>query len=121
MKWTNEQLKNLSPAAKLRNPDIFGVVGAIQDSIPKPDQIPALDQGKKACERSPRGLGFCVQIISMRSRLLDFVNLAGGSKGIQDAIAISLGIDDADIRVRWEFHQIKTTGREGTIVNIQQL
>ncbi len=121
MKWTNEQLKNLSPAAKLRNPDIFGAVGGLQNPIPKPDPIPALDKGKKTHRRSTRCVALSVLIVSVRRRTIDYANLVGGCKGLQDAIAKTLGVDDADPCVEWEFRQIKTTGREGTIVNIQEL
>ncbi len=113
--------KNASESFKRRNPHLFGAVGGLQDSIPKPDPIPALDQKSKACKRSARGVVIGVHIISVRKRILDSDNMQAGSKGLRDAIAETLGCDDADARLQWEYHQIKTTGREGTIVNIQQL
>lgn len=58
-----------------------------------------------------------VTMLSCRRRLLDDDNLAAGFKPLRDAISETLGIDDADPRVKWEPRQIESK-REETIVRI---
>lgn len=62
-----------------------------------------------------------VSIISLRRRTLDDDNWIGGCKHLRDAIAASLGVDDGDNRIRWQYLQIKSAGRPATIVIIERL
>jgi len=59
-----------------------------------------------------------VALVSLRRRLVTDAtdNLPTGFKGLRDAVAASLGVDDADSRVAWEYRQVQTSGREGTVV-----
>lgn len=58
-----------------------------------------------------------VKIISFRSRILDSDNYISGCKGLRDAIAKSLGMDDSDRFIQWHYHQI--IGKpHGTLVMI---
>lgn len=54
-------------------------------------------------------------------RLRDEDNLTGGLKFLRDAVAFSLGVDDADSRVFWQCRQIETRGGEGTLVRIEEI
>lgn len=56
-----------------------------------------------------------------RAKLLDSDNLAGGGlKSLRDAIAASLGLDDSDKFIIWEYGQFYSN-REGVLVRIEQL
>ena len=46
-------------------------------------------------------------------------NLSAACKQLVDAIAASLGIEDKDPRVRWEYSQAETQGTEGVIVTAE--
>lgn len=52
---------------------------------------------------------------------MDSDNLAGGLKYLRDAIAESLGLDDADRFIVWEYHQVETRGAEGVAVKIEPI
>jgi len=68
-------------------------------------------------KESPRIL--VVSIIRFGSKELDSDNLAFGCKWLRDAIADSLGIDDGDKRIKWQYGQILTAGPTGSMVTIQ--
>lgn len=97
-----------------RNP-----LGAPQQRKPESHPVPALDQKPKA-RRSRQGrLAVVVTLLSCRVRELDSDNLQASFKGLRDAVAKSLGVDDADKRVRWQYGQIESRGEPGTIVMIE--
>lgn len=60
-----------------------------------------------------------VSLVSFRRVALDDDNLNGGFKWLRDAIARSLGLDDADPRLRFECAQVITKGQTGTAVKIE--
>lgn len=62
-----------------------------------------------------------ITIVNFREALLDKNNYIFGCKGIQDAIARSLGLDDNDQTIDWEFEQVRTRGSTGLLVRIEQL
>jgi hypothetical protein len=112
---------NVSESTRRRNPDLYGSGSGLENPELEPNSVPALDQKPKARSGSKRSVVICVAIISCRHRLLDSDNLTGGTKPLRDSIARSLGLDDADDRITWEYHQIKTTGPEQTMVRISTL
>jgi hypothetical protein len=61
-----------------------------------------------------------VTITSYRRRLLDDDNLTAGCKGLRDAVAESLGVDDGIGLVEWECLQVLARS-EGTLVTIWKL
>lgn len=71
----------------------------------------------------PRLAGIRVVLTSFRARILDHDNLAGGSaKFLRDAIAKSLGRDDAESSgIQWVYQQTLTKGPKGTLAQIQRL
>jgi hypothetical protein len=68
---------------------------------------------------SPRRV--VISFVCFRTRTCDDDNLQFGCKWLRDAIATSLGIDDGDKRLRWQYQQLKTDGPEGVTVTIQIL
>ena len=72
-------------------------------------------------QRSPRpvGVGVRVALVAFRRRLLDPDAVAFAFKPLTDAVARSLGVDDADQRVAWEWRQVETRGAEGVAVVVQ--
>lgn len=109
---------NVSESVKKRNPDLFAPVGAVESAERKRCPASALErepQGKQGCRN---GLVLVVSLIACRKRVADDDNLVAGCKPLRDAIARSVGIDDGDKRLRWEYGQIVGTGPEGVIVKI---
>lgn len=61
-----------------------------------------------------------LKITSIRPRMLDFLNLCGGSKGLVDAIVnLGLLIDDSPNYVDVEIKQID--GPTGTIIELEEI
>lgn len=60
-----------------------------------------------------------VSLIALRRRPLDPDNNAASFKALQDAIAASLGLDDGDARLVWQYQQMHTFGREGVLVRLE--
>jgi hypothetical protein len=62
-----------------------------------------------------------VEIIRFGRKELDYDNYVAGAKPLRDSIATSLGVDDADKRIRWQYSQIVTEGSIGTLVRIERI
>lgn len=69
--------------------------------------------------QSRRARRLVVSLIGLRRRTLDDDNFNGACKHLRDAIAASLGIDDGDKRLCWQYQQLQTKGREGVLVRIE--
>lgn len=65
----------------------------------------------------------CVQLIARKhsGQLLDDDNLQGAFKGLRDAIASWLGVDDGNPAIKWEYDQVTSSAPEGTLVTIDLL
>lgn len=74
-------------------------------------------QAHKGQSRRTRRL--VVSLIGLRRRPLDDDNFNGACKHLRDAIAASLGIDDGDKRICWQYQQLQTRGSEGVLVRIE--
>lgn len=70
---------------------------------------------------APEQSGLRVTITSYRRRLLDGDNFQGGAKLLRDEIAKTLGVDDGDPRIEFEYAQVKTVGPEGVCVTIHRI
>lgn len=108
---------------KKRNPHLFpqaGGAGAGGLASPerKSDPVRALVTRPKVQRGGKGRLAVCVTIIALKRRFIDDDNIAAGAKALRDAIATSLGIDDADKRVRWQYGFAQTAGPDQTIVHI---
>lgn len=105
-----------------RNPDgswskgaaLGGLPAAVRerDDVSKPPRSHADEKSGTGC--------LVVSITQFRKRLLDSDNLIFGCKWCRDSIAASLGIDDGDKRLIWEYAQQRTDGSEGVIVKIER-
>lgn len=117
-----EQLKKLFPNASnatlQRNRPNGSLIGGLQNPQRKQASEETLDSHPPLKPIRKRRVAVSVEIISLRHRLLDDDNLVAGTKSLRDNIATSLGVDDADKRVRWHVGQCQTSGREQTIVKI---
>lgn len=114
-----KNLNDLPAAAKKRNPHLFNPVGAVAKPEPQSNHVEPLACSRKIQKGGP--YRFVISLVRFGPGTLDDDNLAGGFKPLRDAIAIELGIDDRDGRVRWEYGQIETRGPTGTIVKIHEL
>lgn len=96
-------------------------LGGLLPTQPQQDTLPALDSGTKTRPRRKRGVAVVVTIIRV-GKELDSDNLQSACKGLRDGIADTLGVDDRDPRVRWEYAQTESTkGRTGCIVKVELL
>ena len=66
-------------------------------------------------------MAIVVSLISCRRRELDDDGNVAALKPLRDAIAESLGLDDADKRIRFEYGQLETRTEQGVIVKISRL
>lgn len=114
----HEEFKNSSATFKRLNPHLFSVC-ALPATQPEPDRR-RNDASADALQK--RGAGrLVISLVGHRTRILDDDNFVGGCKWLRDAIAASLGIDDGDPRVRWQYSQQPTQGTEGVTVSIEVL
>lgn len=108
-----------SKAFKAKNPHLFGSnLGALDRDQRKPSQVSPLDRGHATRQSRKNRLGICVEITAFRRRLLDNDNLIAGCKALRDAIAHSLGLDDGDPRIDWQYRQVVTSQEPGTLVRV---
>lgn len=96
------------------------LVSGLSGQEPEQNQRPTLVRGQKGARQSTAGPFYRVQIISLREGELDNDNLEGGYKGLRDAIADRIGLDDNQKFITWEYGQMKSANL-GTIVSIQKL
>ena len=108
----------VSESCRKLNPHLFGV-GAVAGAQRERDPGQALDDKPPVQGGSQNRMAVRVSLIALRRRLLDGDNLQGGFKPLRDAVASSLGLDDADNVIAWEYHQMKCEGQEGAIVKIE--
>lgn len=107
---------NASESFKRLNPHLYGL-GAVAATKPKPHGggIPA--PAHTVEKRSPFSL--VISFVAFRRKLLDDDNLSGSCKHLRDAISNSIGIDDGDKRIRWQYFQCETRGQTGVAVKIE--
>jgi hypothetical protein len=111
---TLNQFKNASESFKRLNPHLLGGLPSAQ---PQPDGR-RIASPADAPQKGGAG-GVVISMVGHRRQLLDDDNFVGACKHLRDAIAASLGMDDADPRLRWEYGQFETRGAEGVVVKIQ--
>lgn len=99
----------------------LGSLGAVTPAEREQVSASALVRKPLAKPGRQRGMGVVITITSYRRKLLDDDNLVAGAKALRDAIATSLGVDDADLRLKWEYRQHTTDGAEGTLVTISRV
>lgn len=104
LKDLKKYFPDASPATLQRNSGL----GELENSQRKPDPAQALDGSPQVFKKRKRTVAsrLTVHIITFRQRLLDSDNFEAGAKPLRDAIAKSLGVDDSDKFVNWNYHQI---------------
>ena len=117
--------QHVSESVKRLNPHLYSngrVLGGLETQKPKPTSSPTLARLPRKLEGGKKGVECVVTLCCHRKRLLDsHDNLRSSIKPLVDAIAKSLLMDDADPRIAWQYHQLKTEGREGVVVTIERL
>lgn len=96
-------------------------VGGVEAGRPERSKVPALDGGSKQRKAGAGRLAVRVVLISCRHRLTDDDGVAASLKPVRDAVAASLGLDDADRRIKFECEQHRTDGEEGVIVKVEMV
>ena len=118
-----ERMQNhASESIKRRNPEFFnGDMGSVATRRPERNKVSALDGGGKERRQRKGSVVILVSIIALRRRLLDEDSAIFAAKPLRDAIAASLGLDDEDARIAWQYSQQITRGEQGVIVRIEAL
>lgn len=123
-----EVFADASETFKKLNPDLF--VGRLRPQKPEQNtgvRAKGKNQGEKGgavgVEQDREcGQSYRVTLVSVRRRLItDSDNCATGYKHLRDSIAAWLGTDDADKFIDWQYRQLQTKGKQGTIVLIERL
>jgi hypothetical protein len=96
-------------------------LGAVEAGQRQQPALPALDRGVQKRQKGKGGVEVVVTIIACRRVECDDDGAISAAKPLRDAIAHSLGMDDGDRRIRWEYGQCETRGAEGVIVKIERL
>ncbi len=97
-------------------------MGQLAPTSPEQPSVQTLVCQEQKPSRGKSRVEIRVVLISFRRRLLDeHDSLAFSCKPLVDEIARTLELDDADPRLKWEYHQVKTTGITGCLVRIETL
>lgn len=118
MRLTREEYEAIlrRPAITKANPNMARMVPEVRKQNPRPALVK--DAPRQQAVRS--GVEVSVTLIAVRKGKLDDDNAIASCKHLRDCIARTLGVDDADPRVRWEYGQVIGT-RRGTIVKVEVL
>lgn len=103
------------------NPHLFGL-GAVATPVRESNSKDALVESPRPQRKRKGCVEVIVTICACRPGCLDDDSLTGGgTKALRDAIAESLGYDDGDARIRFEYGQCQVVGKQGCIVKIERL
>ncbi len=120
-----DQIKNPALRARIIELDReqnYRPMGPVSDTKRQQNHRPAVGKGVSDEKERPKGVGYRVHIISVRAKLLDEDNFITGAKFLRDAIAETLGLDDASgAGIEFEYAQCLTRGEQGSIVRIEML
>jgi len=117
----SELPKNVSDAVRRRNPHLYGAkMGGLEAGQSKQTPVQALAGRKQKQQGGPRRLGIIVTMCVHRRRIVDDDNNIGSLKPLRDAIAKSLGLDDGDKTIAWQYTQVQTRGKEGVQVSMER-
>ena len=103
--------------------DIYGpvVFCPVAPGVSQQAPLRPLEQGVQKRQKGKGGVEVVVSLVTCRRRELDDDGNVASQKPLRDAIAASLGIDDADKRIRFEYGQSETRAKQGVIVKIEHL
>lgn len=116
MKYTTLDLKGLPDGIKKLNPNLFDLAGRVETAEREPNPKPALER-KPPAKQGARTV-MVVRIVTFTRHVQDDDNHQSGCKGLRDIISRWLGIDDGDARIRFEYAQVRSLNRQGTMVLI---
>jgi hypothetical protein len=114
---------NATESTKKVNPRIYGnadTVAGLRAESTKPDRR---GEGEnRSVEGSGPRLEFFITIITFRRKLLDsHDSKAFAVKALSDRVCEWLGFKTDDHpQLHWQFEQVKTSGRQGTLVKIDK-
>jgi hypothetical protein len=111
----------ISEATKRRNPELWNsgpVVARLRSEKPQSDQ--RSESQDRKLEQGKESFSYRITISVFRKRLLDnHDNARSALKPIVDLITTTLGFASDDCpELEWEYHQIKTSGSQGTLILI---
>lgn len=90
--------------------------------VGKPNPPAALVKKPRPQRRRKGRVEVIASIVAFRPGCLDDDNaVSGGTKALRDAIAESLGFDDGDKRIRFQYSQCQTVGETGCLVKIEHI
>ena len=95
-------------------------VRALEANGTEPAPARALDRRGTKHQGGAGGVAVRITCIALRRRLVDrHDGVAFACKPLTDAIAKTLGVDDADPRLDWEYGQVVTRGKQGVLVKVE--
>jgi hypothetical protein len=95
-------------------------VGAVAPSVSQQAPLRPLEQGVQVRQKGKGGVEVVVSLVGFRRKELDDDGFIYACKPLRDAIAATLGLDDGDRRIRFEYSQLETRGEQGVIVKVQK-
>lgn len=107
---------NASESFKARNPHLYPVA-QLRAPERQRDAVSQPARGDDHETAGPRSV--VISLVSFRHRTLDSDNVVFGFKWLRDAISKTIGFDDGDPRITWEYAQVRTEGHQGTVVKIE--
>lgn len=120
-RYTQRRLKDEERARQNLYERANHSMGAVVRTRPQRNEISALDGAIKEQRQRKGRVAVRVTLIACRHRELDSDSAVFALKPLRDAVAASLGIDDADARIAWDYGQVVSRGEPGVIVRIEQV
>lgn|GEM_PF-5167267 len=116
----NPKIPYGSESFRAKNPHLFPLAGV---RTPKPKSNERGEGEDRRVEASASSVRRCVVLTTYRPRLLDsHDNARQALKPIVDALVEKLGFsNDADERITYEYHQIKSNTIQGTHILIKEI
>lgn len=113
----------VSESVRKLNPHLYAgnLVGSMEPKVRKQDKVAALASRPPRSKTGADRAEYVITLCNHRRVLIDDDNLIGGLKSLRDSIANRVSVDDGDPRIRWQYHQIESKGREGVVVTIEKI
>ena len=99
----------------------YHALGKLAPAKQERHKVQPLDGGGKLRKQSSGGVAVVISLIAFRHREIDDDACIYSLVPLRDAIAASLGLDDADKRIKFQYSQVVTRGNEGVLVAIESL
>lgn len=96
-------------------------LGAVAPRVPERPPLRPLDKVVQKRQTRKGGVAIIITLVTCRSRECDDDGNVAACKPLRDAISATLGLDDGDARIRWEYGQSETHGAKGVLVKIERL